>query len=171
VICAEAFHWISPDVRWIKTAAALKKEGSIALFWNGHHVGESELFQALEGVYRESAPQLAEQRDESPEELERETVETIGSSGLFGEVTVMRYPWRTEYSAERYVKLLSTYSPIQGMAADRRQNLFRAVQELIDRHGGAVECNYVCRLYVAQVVLAAKSLSEIWAAVWCMHAG
>jgi SAM-dependent methyltransferase len=62
VMCAEAFHWISPDIRLVKAAASLKNGGSIALFWHGHHGGNSGFFQAADEIYRERAPQLIEMK-------------------------------------------------------------------------------------------------------------
>lgn len=151
VISAEAFHWLSPDIRLVKTAAALKRNGTIALFWNGHHGGKSEFFQVAEEVYRESAPQLAEARKKTSDELERETVEEIEKSNLFDMVGVKRYPWREEYTAEKYVKLLNTYSQVRNLEEEVRRSVLGDVSELIERYGGVVECEYISRLYVARV--------------------
>ena len=150
-LCAEAFHWISPEIRLVKTAAALKNGGSIALFWNGHHGGKSKFFQAAEKVYREGVPLLIQMQSTPPEELERETVEEIKRSDLFGEVIVRRYPWRETYTEERYVKLLNTYSPIQRLTDEARRKVLADIRKLIKRHGGLVESEYVSRLYVAKV--------------------
>ena len=150
-ICAEAFHWISPEIRLVKTSAVLKNGGSIALFWNGHHEGKSKFFQAAEKVYREGVPQLIQMKSTPPEELERETVEEIKGSDLFGEVIVRRYPWRETYTEERYVKLLNTYSPIQRLTDEARWKVLADIRELIKQHGGLVESEYVSRLYVARV--------------------
>jgi SAM-dependent methyltransferase len=150
-ICAEAFHWISPDIRLVKTVASLKTGGSIALFWHGHHGGNSGFFQAADEIYRERAPQLIEMKSTPSEELQRQTVEEVEGSDLFGKVVVRRYPWREMYTAERYVKLLSTYSPIQRLAENVRQSVLADIRELIGRHGGVVESEYTSRLYVARV--------------------
>ena len=53
MICGEAFHWIAPDAQWTKTAAVLKNDGYLALFWSGHHRGRSRFAQALEQLFRE----------------------------------------------------------------------------------------------------------------------
>ena len=150
-ICAEAFHWLSPDIRLIKTAVSLKDGGSIALFWHGHHGGNSGFFQAADEIYRERVPQLIAMKSTSPEELQRETVGEIEGSDLFGKVVVRRYPWREAYTAERYIKLLSTYSPIQRLDEGARQKVLADIRKLIERHGGMVESEYTSRLYVARV--------------------
>jgi SAM-dependent methyltransferase len=151
VICAEAFHWMLPDIKFAKTAASLKSGGSIALFWHGHHSGKSKFFQEAEELYRKKVPQLAEMRRKTPEELQRETIAEIEGSDLFDNVVVRRYSWREVYSAEHYVKLVSTYSPVQRLEEDMRQSVLDDIRDLIGRHGGMVESEYISRLYVAKV--------------------
>ncbi|MEN6319827.1 MAG: class I SAM-dependent methyltransferase [Syntrophaceae bacterium] len=151
VICAEAFHWISPNIKFVKAASSLKSGGSIALFWHGHHSGGSKFFQEAEELYRKKVPQLAEMRKKTPDELQRETIDEIEGSRLFSTMVVRRYPWREIYSAERYVKLVSTYSPIHRLEEDVRQSVLNDIRDLIGRHGGIVESEYISRLYVARV--------------------
>lgn len=151
VICAEAFHWISPDIKFVKAADSLKSRGSIALFWHGHHSGTSNFFQEAEDLYRKKVPELAEMRKKTSEELQRETIDEIEGSHVFSDVVVRRYPWREVYSAERYVKLVSTYSPIQRLEEDARQSVLNDIRDLIGSHGGMVESEYISRLYVARV--------------------
>jgi hypothetical protein len=131
--------------------AALKNGGAIALFWNGHHTGRTVFFRTVERIYQQWAPQLVEHRSKPSEELEKETVREIDGSGLFGKVVVRRYPWCEKYTTERYVKLLETYSPIQSLADDVRQDVLEDIRGLIELEGGTVECEYVSRLYVARV--------------------
>jgi hypothetical protein len=55
------------------------------------------------------------------------------------------------YTAERYIKLLSTYSPIQRLDEDARNKVLADIRKLIEQHGGVVESEYISRLYVAKV--------------------
>ena len=52
VISAQAFHWIPPEVGYAKAAAALRDDGSIALFWNHYPGLETALTHALREVYQ-----------------------------------------------------------------------------------------------------------------------
>jgi SAM-dependent methyltransferase len=54
VVSATAFHWIDPQVRYRKSAQALRPDGSLALIWNrADPEGSSEGFlEALEDVHR-----------------------------------------------------------------------------------------------------------------------
>lgn len=152
VLSAEAFHWVVPEVRFVKAAAALKRGGALALFWNGHPRLQPALSQAIEGVYAQRVPQLLAEDREPPEELERRTVEAIERSGLFGAVDLRRYRWRQDYTAEGYVKLVCTYSPVQILPGQVRRSMQQEIRTLIEQHGDTIKAEYVSRLYVAPVL-------------------
>ncbi|MBI4672883.1 MAG: class I SAM-dependent methyltransferase [Chloroflexi bacterium] len=151
VICAEAFHWISPAVRWRKTAAALKTGASLALFWNDHLGGGADFSQAIDQVYRELAPQLLGMKNKPRDELENDTVAEMAASGLFAPAILKRYPWRIKYTADQFEKLISTYSPIASLPVQLRQELLTRIRAVIEKFGGAIESEYVSRLYFARV--------------------
>ncbi|MER6046741.1 class I SAM-dependent methyltransferase [Streptomyces sp. NPDC001793] len=45
--CAQAWHWVDPDVRWARARAALSPGGAIALFWNHWTLDSGELAERL----------------------------------------------------------------------------------------------------------------------------
>ncbi len=151
VICAEAFHWISPAVQWPKTVAALKPGGTAAIFWTGGHTVPAAFHAASEALFRAAAPQFWAGRNKSRTELEQETLAVFATVEALGDVTLKRYAWREQYSADAYVKLLQTYAPIQQLAANVRDALLTRIHELVVQHGGMLDCEYVSRLYVARV--------------------
>lgn len=53
-----AFHWISPKIKYVKTAAALQDKGYLILLWNLTPEPRYEIFQAPEEVYRVYTPSL-----------------------------------------------------------------------------------------------------------------
>ena len=57
---------------------------------------------------------------------------TIGKE-LFGDPTVRRYPWATEYSTKEYIDLLGTYSDHISLPETERHHLFSDIADLIDR--------------------------------------
>ena len=60
VIATTSFHWISPQIRCLKASQALKKNGSLILFWNTPPQPSYEIHQELQAVYQAYAPDLAE---------------------------------------------------------------------------------------------------------------
>ena len=153
VISAQAFHWIPPEIGYPKVAAALKRTGSMALFWNLYPGSDTEFFRALQKVYEREAPELAHPTGKlSPEEQIETTVKAINDSGLFGGVVVKRYLWSERYTADQYLKLLCTYSNHLNLAEETRRGLLEGVGELIDQFGGVVERPYLAALHWARVL-------------------
>jgi SAM-dependent methyltransferase len=153
VFSAQAFHWIDPQVRYTKTAAALKEGGSLAVFWNNSPGEDSPFQRAATEVHRAYAPELLEflPGKQSAEDLIAETVQEIRASGLFGEVEARQYPWSETYTAERYVKLLNTYGRIRNLDPDSRQKLLEGIKGVVERFGGTVENKHQALLYVAKL--------------------
>ena len=133
-----------------KMAASLKNGGALALFWNDHRCGDPNLSHAVRQVYLQRAPELLSDRV-SDEEQENRIVQEISSSGLFGAVEAVAYPWTVTQSAENYVKGISTYSRIQGLQVGTRQHLLDGLQSAIEQRGAEVESQYVSRLYLTRV--------------------
>jgi SAM-dependent methyltransferase len=153
VISAEAFHWIPTQIGYAKSAAALKDSGVIALFWH-HSPGEDTPFRrAIQQVYAEKAPQLLTHLPgkAQSENLIQGTLVDFSASGVFGPVTVKWYDWQERCPRERYLKLISTYSPIRNLPEGERQDLLAAIGAVIERFGGIVESREMAVLYLAQV--------------------
>jgi hypothetical protein len=151
VISAQAFHWIAPEIGYAKTAEALKDSGSIALFWNHYPPSDTGLHRSLTEVYRTRAPQIAiPEGKRDPEVLIENIVNDIDTSGLFGQVTVKRYLWSQEYTADQYIKLLNTYSDHRSLDNRIRRDLFVGVREVIEEYGGRINRPYLAVLYLAR---------------------
>jgi ubiquinone/menaquinone biosynthesis C-methylase UbiE len=153
VLSAQAFHWIPPKIGYPKAAAALKDNGAIALIWNHSPVADTPFRRAIRKVYEKRAPQLVEHLpdNKTQDDLDREIVDIIDASSLFGEVTVKHYPWSETCTAERHIKNISTYSPIRALAPEERHDLLEDIREVIEQFGGTVESHNAAVLYLARV--------------------
>lgn len=58
VSCAQAWHWIDPDLGYAQMAAVLRSDGRAATFWN-LMVVDQEPRSAMSEVYERLAPELA----------------------------------------------------------------------------------------------------------------
>jgi SAM-dependent methyltransferase len=147
VLAATAFHWIPHRVAYPRCARALKPTRSLALIWNFADMPDTKFYHDLTAIYRRIFPGM---RLSAPPELRIERQrKKIASSGLFGPVTVLRYPWQSEYTADRYIGLLRTMSDHAILAPAVRGVLFRAIRRLIDANGGTLVRPMVATLFLA----------------------
>ncbi len=149
VISAQAFHWIRKDVGYAKIHHALKSSGSLAFFWNMHPDLEEQIDIDLEKIYREIVPELVIKQS-SIENVIEERSHEIAQSGLFGPVTIRRFPWYAVYQTRQYLGLLNTYSDHLRLSETTRQHLFKAVAQVINSYGGKIKREYVTVEFIAK---------------------
>lgn len=153
VAVATAFHWIDPARRVALVADALRPGGTFALIRN-HHVagGSAAFFTRVQALYTRWDPAntepglaLTEAADLPPDTAE------LDDSGLFDPAVVTRHPVDIDYTADRYLDVLRTYSGHRAMPADRREGLLADIAALIDRDfGGRITKRYLRELVTAR---------------------
>jgi SAM-dependent methyltransferase len=155
VTSATAWHWIDPEVRYVRSARALRAGGAVAPFWYTHVYTDADggFFEEVQRVYERETPELTEsgetmlRLDQLPETENAE----IEQTGLFGPVAVRRYRWDEPYTTERYIALLNTYSGHLALPEERRRRLLDGIATLLDsRYGGRTVKGYGAMLYVAR---------------------
>ena len=154
VISATAFHWIDPEVGYRKAAGVLKSDGALALFWSKAVQTQvsADYTQSVQNVYERVVPEMAKRFPGlvHPDAVPTPTKDEIDRSRLFGEVTVFRYRWETEYAARAFVKLLSTYPDHMVLEKEIRAELFDGIENLIETDfGGRIVKEYLSILYLA----------------------
>lgn len=152
-VSATAFHWVDPEVRYEKSAGALRPGGSLALMWHRPEPGEStEGFpEALREVHRRAAPELSEEHRPKRLDWATDKAEDIERSGFFERPAERHYRFGVAHDAESYLRLVSTYSSHRTLDEVTRQRLFSAVRHLInEEYGGSVVEGYRSELYVAR---------------------
>jgi SAM-dependent methyltransferase len=152
VYSATAWHWIDAARGYAQARELLVDGGRLALFWNEHVRGNDDVgfFDATQALYEAAgmgphrlAP-LTELRDRTP---------AILASGDFGDVVRRHHPWRAEYDARSYARLLGTYSDHLRLEPPVRARLLDGIAALIDaRFGGRITKHYVADLYVARAI-------------------
>ncbi len=150
VISAQAFHWVPKEIGYAKAARALKPAGSLALFWNmypGFNAGPLRL--EMDKIYQEISPEIASPMTEMEETIKIRTSD-IEASGLFGPVILKRFPWSMCYTSGQYQGLLNTYSDHLLLSEEKRMRLYKAIGDVIERHGGFIDRPYVAVLFLAQ---------------------
>ncbi len=150
VVSAQAFHWVDPEVRFTKTAAALKPAGALAVFGNSVADSPSPAHDEIAAVYAQHAPAVIGTSatrwygDEGP------VRELFDASGRFGSVTWRHYPWSQAYTPAEYCDLLRSHSDHQMLPPEQLMTLLDAIAQVISAHGSAIEVAYEAHLYLAQ---------------------
>jgi len=149
VLSATAFHWVSSEARYVKTAQALAQGGHLALLWNMTADYSFEESGGIQSAYERCLP---------PEDLKRRTVqertlgwtEAIAESGLYEECTVLQFPWSKWYSTEQYLMLLDTYSDHRPLPEETKRCLYGGIAEVLAANGGGLLKQNVAVLILAR---------------------
>lgn len=150
LISAQAFHWVEPEVRFVKAARALRRGGAIALFWNVPLVGEDPVHRAIQEQYARYAPHLLpEARARRP--AYARAADDLRSSGLFEEISQRAYPWRCTYDARTYAALMGTHSDHRLLSEADREVLHGGIRAAIESRGGEVKVQHVAVLLFARL--------------------
>lgn len=153
VMCGTAFHWIDQQIRWQKSAAALRPDGFLALFRYDHVAGgDEDFFRQVHDCYRQHMPGV-DSYIPLPEiaNYHLAHVPELESSGLFCAPEIRTYVKEETYTREQYLKLLSTYSGHITLDPVNRANLFECVSSLIDqKFNGRIRKCYLYELIVAR---------------------
>lgn len=151
VCSAQAFHWIDPEIGYTKVRDLLRPHGRLALLWNLFSGGSGPTYRALDRVYRERAPEIAElrNRDSLTARVERTSAAIIGS-GLFEAPILRRHPWTASYTAAEYTMLLRTFSDHRALPASELETLIAGVRETIVAHGGTIDRPQVATLFLSR---------------------
>jgi SAM-dependent methyltransferase len=155
VYVATAWHWIAPEIRFVKSHALLKPGGHLAIIQR-HHVsdGSGDAFPtAIAAVYRRYRTSIAPgARTYFPRQLEELRPEPIDSA-RFTPAAFSAFPEAVRYSAAGYVDLLHTYSPILAMPPSSRRSFLGEVGELIaSRFGDHVLQHYAMTLQLLRAL-------------------
>jgi SAM-dependent methyltransferase len=148
IFSAQAWHWIDPKVGYAQAARLLKPTGSLALIWHMTPQQNSPVSAEIEEAYKRLAPGMAKDEDDT-EAVIQKRIDEITNSGYFGEIATHRIRWSRRYTAAEHIGLLGTYSDHIALPENERERLYAALTEVIDRHGGSFERQYLTVLFLA----------------------
>ena len=155
---AQAWHWVRPEVRYVRARDALVEGGGLAVFWNRPAWDRTPLRDDLDAVYARYVPDAGAKPGPMnpgsvrPEHWMTDWDRDLGQEAGLGELEHASYLWNVRYTTREYVDLLQTHSDHIVIDADRRQGLLDGVAEVIDAHGGAFELPYMTRLLMARAL-------------------
>jgi ubiquinone/menaquinone biosynthesis C-methylase UbiE len=153
VVAATSFHWVTPETRYIKTAAALKDHGLLVLLWNTPPQLSYELYRSCQGIYQTHAPELSkyESHQEHQQNISKIAQKAI-ASGYFQDLITHQAIITVTYTVDDYLTLLSTLSPYIRMSSVLRQALFAKLKTELERslnQQNRLELSYLSLLQIA----------------------
>lgn len=153
VMSAQAFHWVSPDIRFQKAAAALRPGGHLAIFGATPLREATALRRALDSAYTAYAPAMASAPTSSRWYCANSpTVSLFAASGVFGHVAKLGYHWSQKYKTAEYLNLLRTQSDHRLLPETERETLLAEIGKIIEGCGGSITTRYEAHLFVAPVL-------------------
>jgi SAM-dependent methyltransferase len=156
VYSAQAWHWVSPEVRFPKARTVLADDGVLAVFWTRPRWSDVPVRDELEAVYRREAPELgADAGPMRPASVERTGMwgdwkREIADAGVFEPPERRLHEWTNRYTTDEYVALLGTHSDHIVLPASTRERLMRAIAGVLDSAGGGITLTYVTKLWLVR---------------------
>jgi SAM-dependent methyltransferase len=162
IVAATSFHWISPNIGYPKSVAALHPEGHLILLWNKELQPQAEVYQQLSEVYQTYAPTVDRTYENTSTQIA--ILDRLGQmaidSGYFRDLVTEWVEVKVEYPIDRYLLLLTTYSNHLKLPPQQQQALFNGLRQLLQRNGDAIELSYVSAVYIARPQQSSDLLHE-----------
>jgi SAM-dependent methyltransferase len=150
VVVAQAFHWLSPEIRFIKAAATLRPGGALAVFGSSPVIEDSPRSCEVNRVYERFAPAIRQSIWTQWYADETSMRARFEESARFEPVTVRVYPWNRTYEIGEYLDLLRTYSDHRRLPDAEREALLEGIRAVIMQHGETITMRYQAHLYLAK---------------------
>lgn len=152
VAAFSSFHWLDPDARYELCASRLRATGALTIVQNRavRRDDGDPFWIELQDDYDAVIPS----DDNGPPPLVGEVgdlSEEIADSGFFEPAVTRRHVWELVYTADEYLAVIGTYSPMLTLDDGLRNELFARIRRRIDaRPGGVVTRTYLSTLNVAK---------------------
>jgi SAM-dependent methyltransferase len=139
VFSCNAFHWIDPDIRFIKAASLLAPGGRLILMAT-HWVVPDDADSFWHDIQDDYAAVGGDRVDPATKHPDRVTdfSDAIARSGVFTNADRFRRLFDVTFSTDDYVGNLSTQSGIRDFDPAARTELLSRVRRRIDAVGGSV---------------------------------
>jgi SAM-dependent methyltransferase len=140
--CAQAWHWVDPDLGVPKAASVLRPGGTAAVFWNYDEL-DAPVQQALDAAYGEHAPELSRSvvRGGS-RQSDRPHAAAFERSTSFAEVTTKHYRWERTFTAAEWTGMARTHSDHLRLPPAQLEALLDAAHRAITGLGGSIVAHY-----------------------------
>jgi SAM-dependent methyltransferase len=153
VAAATSSHWLDPEARLPRAAAALRPGGVLATIAT-HHVagGTHDFFLEVQPCYERWDPRTPPRLHLPAADAVPHQVDELDESDLFEPPIFRRYEWEQNYTTATYLEVLGTYSTHLTLEPDARAHLEECIARFMDeRFGGAIRKRYLTELRLARL--------------------
>jgi SAM-dependent methyltransferase len=158
LVSAQAWHWIAPEVRYVRAGEALHPGGALAVFWNRPDWESCALRDELAEAYERAAPDLGAGAGPGPmhpvaharREWWGDWSAEIDAAAEFGPPDSRVYRWTEAYTTASYLRVIQTHSDHILLGEVRLQQLLDAVAAVLEAHGGGLRLDYLALLWMAR---------------------
>jgi ubiquinone/menaquinone biosynthesis C-methylase UbiE len=153
VFAATSIHWIEPSMKFLKPHRLLKNKGHLAIIHTNHVSDEKGdlFFNLSQPIYdrydftdRHRKPELPIINEVKPDEMDER---------LFRLIHFELFPVVITYSANKFVRLLNTYSNHLAASKEVQTAFFQEIETLImDKFQGKIEKHFAMSLSIGQKI-------------------
>ncbi|MCP1123801.1 hypothetical protein NKR74_10785 [Bacillus sp. 3103sda1] len=112
---------------------------------------KTEMLIQIRNIYREYAPELdTYMTTEEAEDLHNLRISQIQINNLFEKPVTKIYRWDDEYTTEKYLKLIQSYSDFHDINDEKKQAILESVADYIESENGKIVVPQEVRLYMAR---------------------
>lgn len=151
ILSATAFHWIQPDVKFMKTASLLTENGVLAVYWNNYFVADDKLFNTIQDIHRRFNPSAGNANDMKL--LQRQKIDNrkreIEKNELFSLVHHEEWNYTKILSTNAYIQLLQSFSH-NAANVDALDDFYTAIREVVSKNNNTIEIGVIVNLEVGQ---------------------
>ncbi len=153
VLAATSLHWIALEIRYEKTAKALKDNGWLILLWNTPPQPGYEVYQLLEPIYQTYAPAISYESLESYQENLNKMGEEVINYGYFKNLVSQQLTVEVTYNIDDYLALLSTLSPYIALEPQQRNSLFTGLKTVLEQNfESSLQLSHLSVFQIAQKI-------------------
>jgi hypothetical protein len=154
VVCANAFHWLDPTLRFAKSAHVLRPDGVLTIVHPRHVHGGTPGFSSEAQQYFVKWGLSDDPIVEPPEPADLPPMyPEVDQLALFTSVTRHRFECLVDYTTESYVGLLHTDSLVLSLDASALEGFLSDIGQLIDTHYDG----HLSKKFVYEVIAARRA--------------
>jgi SAM-dependent methyltransferase len=152
VFACNSFHWVDPEVRFVKSAAVLGRGGHLAVLATPWVVPEDadRFWWDVQDDYAAIGAERIDPAIKHPDRIAEfgDIGAAIRASGLFDEPTVVRRRFDVTFTADDYATNLSTQSGTREFRPAARAELIVGIKRRIEERGGTVTAHLLAVLTI-----------------------